>query len=181
MYGEATPSGMTRMRIVPTTTDAHIAGFHHCVDVVARERRYLGLVEGPPIGASIAFVTSVRADDGVHLVALDGDEERVVGWCDVVRFPLEGFRHGGRLGMGLLPEVRGRGLGRRLLDEGLAAAGAKGFERVELDVFASNARAHALYLKAGFVEEGRRRGGRKLDGRYDDNILMTRWLVPPPA
>ena len=175
---------MRGFRIVPTTTDAHVAGFHRCVDIVARERRYLTLLQGPPLGAAIAFVTSIRADDGVHVVVLDesdGDDERVVGWCDIVRFPLEGFRHGGRLGMGLLPEVRGRGLGRRLLAHALAAAHDKGFERIELEVFASNARAHALYLATGFAEEGRRRGARKLDGRYEDNVLMARWLVPPPA
>jgi len=36
------------IRVVPTT-EAHIEGLQRCVDVVARERRWLGFVEGPPI------------------------------------------------------------------------------------------------------------------------------------
>ena len=61
-----------------------------------------------------------------------------------------------------------------------------GLERVELEVFASNARAVALYRRTGFVEEGRRRCARKLDGIYDDillfGLLRHEWrTAPQPA
>jgi RimJ/RimL family protein N-acetyltransferase len=46
-------------------------------------------------------------------------------------------------------------------------------ERIELDVFASNKAAIALYLKLGFVTEGVKRRARKLDGEYDDNVFMA--------
>ena len=39
--------------------------------------------------------------------------------------------------------------------------------------------ALALYRKFGFVEQGRRRGGRKHAGVYDDDILMARYFVEP--
>ncbi len=42
-----------------------------------------------------------------------------------------------------------------------------------------NAAALALYRNVGFVEQGRKRGGRKLDGVYDDIVLMTRFLEDP--
>jgi ribosomal protein S18 acetylase RimI-like enzyme len=97
----------------------------------------------------------------------------VVGWCDIVRNPVEGFRHVGRLGMGLLPDYRGQGLGKRLMVETIRAARLAGIERVELEVFASNERAVALYRKLGFVTEGIKCRARKLDGQYDDNVFMA--------
>lgn len=169
---------MDDLRIVPTA-EWHVAGFHRCVDAVARERCYLGVVEAPAVEASRSFVRDVLAEGGVHLVALDAAGE-VVGWCDVKRHTLEGFRHGGRLGIGLLPALRGRGLGRALMTAALAAARARDFERVELDVFASNARAIALYEAMGFVHEGVRRRARKLDGEYEDDVLMARFLTDAP-
>lgn len=162
---------MDDIRIVETT-EAHVAGFNHCVGVVARERRYIGLTEAPPIEVSLEFVRSVIDSNGVHLVAVDTND-RVVGWCDIARLMLAGFDHVGRLGMGLLPEARGKGLGRQLLLAAIDAARERGFERIELDVFASNGRARALYEQVGFVEEGVRRRARKLDGLYDDDVIMA--------
>jgi ribosomal protein S18 acetylase RimI-like enzyme len=108
----------------------------------------------------------------VQLLAINRAVE-VVGWCDIVYDSREGFRHCGRLGMGLLPHVRGQGLGVRLATETIAAVRERGLERIELEVFASNERAIALYRKLGFGVEGVKRRGRKLDGQYDDNVLMA--------
>jgi len=99
--------------------------------------------------------------------------DEVVGWCDIVRNPVEGFRHTGRLGMGLIPTYRGQGLGKRLVVETIHSARQVGIERVELEVFASNERAIALYRTLGFVTEGIKRRARKLDGVYDDNVFMA--------
>ena len=51
--------------------------------------------------------------------------------------------------------------------------------QVELDVYGSNAVAQKLYRDVGFVEQGRKRGGRKVDGVYDDVLVMTRFLKEP--
>ncbi|HUQ83076.1 MAG TPA: GNAT family N-acetyltransferase [Gemmatimonadaceae bacterium] len=162
---------MTEISIVPIS-DEYVEGFHRCVGVVARERKYLALTDSPPIESTRAFVRSVLDGGGVQLVALDGDDN-VVGWCDITRPPIEGFRHSGRLGMGLLPEYHGRGLGRRLAEASIDAARANGVERVELEVFASNTRAIRLYERLGFAHEGVRRRARKIDGAYDDNVMMA--------
>jgi len=162
---------MENIRVVPTT-EAHIEGLQRCVDAVARERLWLGFVEGPPLMQTRAFVDMILRGAGVQFVALD-DAGEVVGWCDVVRLDQESFRHGWRLGMGLLPTVRGRGVGRRLAEAAIAAARAKGAERIELEVFASNTRAIALYERLGFVREGVKRHARKLDGAYDDVVQMA--------
>jgi len=160
------------IRIVPTTTDEHIAGFAYCLDAIARERRYFGIVEGPGTEKAREMVRALLDGGGVRVVAVNAAGS-VVGWCDIERNPREGFRHRGRLGIGIMPLERGGGLGRRLMQAAIDAARAQGMERIELEVFASNARAIALYESLGFVREGLRRRSRKLDGRYDDDVMMA--------
>lgn len=140
--------------------------------IVARERRYLAIVDAPSVECSRAFVAGVREANGAHFVAVDPQGE-VVGWCDVVRFTLEGFRHSGRLGMGLVPRARSRGIGRRLAEAAIAAAQARGVERIELEVFAQNTPAIRLYERLGFMHEGVKRRARKLDGVYKDMLVMA--------
>ena len=53
-----------------------------------------------------------------------------------------------------------------------------GLEKVELEVYASNRSAKALYEKLGFEVEGIRKRARKLDGAYEDVILMGLLLDP---
>lgn len=159
------------VRIIPTA-DEYADGFAAALDAVARERKYIGFVEGPPLEQVREFVKSFGDGRGVQLLAVTATAE-VVGWCDVGRNPHEGFRHVGRLGMGLLAAYRGQGIGRALAIKTIQAARDAGMERVELEVFASNEPAIALYRSLGFVEEGRKLRARKLDGKYDDNICMA--------
>jgi RimJ/RimL family protein N-acetyltransferase len=60
-----------------------------------------------------------------------------------------------------------------MLAETLAAAREAGFTRIELTVYDTNAAAIALYRKHGFIEEGRKRRARVLDGRVDDMVCMA--------
>ena len=123
--------------------------FHACFDAVARERRWLAQVR--------AFVESGRKHGLIQFLALEG--ERVVGWCDISPNPLEGFRHGGTLGMGLLAGFRERGLEAELLRKTLDGARARGLARVSLEVYDSNPRA--------------------IDGRVEDIVCMAILLRDP--
>jgi RimJ/RimL family protein N-acetyltransferase len=156
-------------------TPADLESFWRCLDVVARERRYLALVEAPPLEQTRAFLEDARARGMVQQVAVAGGE--LVGWCDAIRKPHPGFEHSAGLGMGLLPAWRGRGLGARLLDATLRALPELAITRVELEVFESNARAIRLYERGGFAHEGRKRAARMLDGRTEDVLCMAR-LAP---
>ena len=176
---------MGTIEIVPTQ-DEHVLGFQRCVDVVARERKYLTFVEGPPLEMAREFVRHVVTTGGVHLVALapsasQDTESQVVGWCDIIRDTRTGFTHSGRLGMGLLPLYRGRGLGARLMLAALERAAEQGLDRIELEVYASNSRAITLYERLGFVREGVKRAARRLDGCVEDSVLMARLAVGTPA
>jgi RimJ/RimL family protein N-acetyltransferase len=159
------------VRII-STSEEFIAGFRAVVDAVARERKYLAFIEAPPMEKTLAFVRGLLANGGVQLLAVT-DTNSVVGWCDVARHSWAGLRHVGRLGMGLLPEYRGQGHGQRLAEATVEAARKAGIERIELEVFASNLPAIRLYEKLGFQHEGLKKRFRKLDGEYDDNVMMA--------
>jgi len=111
---------MASVEIVLIAQD-HIESFHRALDFVARERRYLSFLEAPPLESVRAFVLDNISHGYPQLVALSAGQ--VVGWCDVVPKPRPIYAHVGVLGMGLLPEFRGQGLGDRLIRQTLAAAG----------------------------------------------------------
>ncbi|MBR1199363.1 GNAT family N-acetyltransferase [Bradyrhizobium sp. AUGA SZCCT0240] len=149
-----------------------IESFHAAIDAVAREHRYLALLEAPPIERATAFVRRNIENGYPQLVAITNGQ--VVGWCNIPPASREVMAHVGDLFMGLLPNWRGQGLGERLLRESLVAADAFGYLRIELGVFADNSRAAALYRKAGFVEEGLKRRAILIDSVFHDEIIMAR-------
>src|SRR6267143_1156387 len=152
-----------------------LKGFHECLASVALERKHIGSVEAPPLRGARKWMKSVLEARYPFLVVTDGST--IVGWCDVGRREREGFRHTAELGMGLRAKVRGHGLGSRLLKGVIALSRRRGIEKLELQVYASNAPARRLYRKFGFEVEGRRVRARKLDGRYDDVVLMALFLT----
>jgi ribosomal protein S18 acetylase RimI-like enzyme len=161
---------MSIIEIVPIT-QGHIEGFHKTLDIVARERRYLAFLEAPPLEATRAFNLDMIEQGFPQLVVLSAGE--VVGWCDVTPKPRPIYAHSGVLGMGLLPQFRRQGIGKRLILQALAAARAFGLQRVELTVRENNANAIALYKKVGFEIEGVQRNAILLDGTYENLILMA--------
>ena len=89
--------------------------------------------------------------------------------------------HAMMLGMSVSGAWQGKGVGTALLKETLAFAdGWLNVFRIELNVFAENERAIALYRKFGFEVEGKHRAYALRDGRYVDSISMAR-LKPKPA
>lgn len=150
----------------------HVPGFHGVLDGVAREGRYLAMLEAPPLARVRRFVLDGLRTGRPQFVALD--DEQVVGWCDVSRKEPEALRHSGVLGMGVARSHRGRGIGRDLLAATLESAKDCGIRRVELVVRVDNAAAIALYRRFGFVEEGRSRRYLCVHGRYDDALHMAR-------
>lgn len=90
-------------------------------------------------------------------------------------------RHAWMLGISVAGEWQGRGVGDLLMgvlctyaDNWLAAL------RIELHVYADNARAIDLYRKHGFVLEGTHRAYSLRNGAYEDTLAMARLHPNPP-
>ena len=149
---------------------ADIEQFQQVTDAVMRERKYLAFVEGFPIDEAALFVArNMRLRNPQIVAEHDG---HIVGWCDIRRESIPVYSHTGHLGMGVLAKYRGQGLGERLIRAAIEAARETGFERIELSVYGRNVPGMALYRKVGFVHEGTRVRGKKLDGEYDDVHMM---------
>lgn len=153
---------------------ADAEGFHACVTSVARERRYLGFIDAPDPTNFGKHVERLIRENLPFVIATHGNN--VVGWCDIVPYVRPGFTHASVLAMGLLAPFRGRGAGSRILTIALDRARAIGLERIELEVYATNTTAIALYRKFGFDLEGTKRRARKLDGVHEDHFVMAKLL-----
>jgi putative acetyltransferase len=156
---------------VVATEERHFESLHRALDIVAREKKYLALTQAPPLEKSVAFYRSVLANDFPHFVALHG--EKVLGWCDVSPVFGHSRAHIGILGIALLPEARGRGLGAALLQAAIDKSWSRGLTRIELAVRADNPNAKALYERFGFEHEGLVRRASLIDGVYHDAHAMA--------
>jgi putative acetyltransferase len=113
------------------------------------------------------------------LVACIGDE--VVGHAGLHRAGTSPRRaHAMQIGMALPAQWQGKGVGTALMAAlvELADRWLPVF-RLELTVFADNARALALYRKFGFVIEGTHKAYALRDGQYVDAHAMARMRPKP--
>jgi RimJ/RimL family protein N-acetyltransferase len=113
-----------------------------------------------------------------ELVAVEGT--RVIGHLNVSREESPATRHVASLGMSVVPDRRGQGVGKALLKSCLDWAREFGVEKLALSVYPDNERAIGLYRKMGFVEEGRLSGHSKKAMGYRDEIVMGLWLIQRP-
>jgi ribosomal-protein-alanine N-acetyltransferase len=85
------------------------------------------------------------------------------------------------LSVGVRPEARAAGIGRRLVAAALEAAAAEGAESVFLEVAEDNAAARRLYAGFEFQAVGRRRGYYPRPGAAAvDALVLRRALNTPP-
>jgi len=112
--------------------------------------------------------------EGVVLRVLERAEGEVAGytvlWC------IGG--HGELANIAVREELRGRGLGRALLDDALAQAARRGVSRLYLEVRESNEGARALYAAHGFEAVGRRRA--YYERPREDALVLVRVLARGP-
>ena len=103
--------------------------------------------------------------------------DRIVGEVNLRLFSrYSATSHVRVFGIGLDREVRRQGLGERMTRMAIEWAKQNGVTRIELQVFADNSAAQALYEKMGFVREGVRRGLFRFGDRAVDDVLMALML-----
>ncbi|MBR6027931.1 MAG: GNAT family N-acetyltransferase [Clostridia bacterium] len=116
--------------------------------------------------------TKAESPREIELVAeVDGEIAGTAG-VDSLR-AAEKTRHRASFGISIAKAWWGLGIGRALTEACIECARAAGYLQLELEVVADNARALALYRRAGFVEYGRNpRGFRTRQGQWQENVLM---------
>ena len=118
-------------------------------------------------------------DDTHHsLVATVNGE--IVGNLGLTRLTRARRAHVGEIGMAVRDDWQGKGVGTALMEAALDLADNwLGLRRLELNVYADNARAFALYRKFGFEVEGTHRAYSVRNGVYVDSLSMARLIEGP--
>jgi putative acetyltransferase len=117
------------------------------------------------------FIEGLGPDDHLMVAVVDG---RVAGMAGL-HVASGKRRHAASLGISVHRDYHGRGIGRALMACLLDIAdNYLGLVRVELEVFADNERAIALYESLGFEHEGRKRKDAWRAGAYVDVLVMAR-------
>lgn len=128
------------------------------------------------VGRPVASVAERLGGDGSTVVfGAFGEDGALLGMGGLHR---EGKRkalhRAGIWGMYVVPEARGRGMGRALLRALVDHARTlEGVDRLELGVEATNTAARALYHAFGFVTYGVQPDAYRADGQSWDAELMT--------
>jgi RimJ/RimL family protein N-acetyltransferase len=151
------------------STDADRLALARLFATVAEERD--GIATEPP----------VDVEERAREWRLEGDFVAVDQGAIVGNIHVDSNRHGfGELGMAVAKDRRGHGVGWALLAHAIEWAREQGLHKLCLQVFPHNEAAIALYLKFGFVEEGRLVSQiRRSSGELWDTIAMGLLLDGP--
>ena len=152
-----------------------VTAYHASVDEIKDEGKYLFSTLRFSLEDTTKYVEHHMAGSNPILGAFDGDGQ-LLGWIDFNLGAFSEIAHVATIGMGVKKEFRGMGIGSALMDACIESAKRLGLEKLELEVFASNTAARALYIKKGFSEEGIWLKKRKFEGHYDDLVCMGLFL-----
>ena len=117
-----------------------------------------------------------KHNDKGKLLLLAEVDGILAGTTDISHDDKKRIRHVGQLGMSILKEYRGIGVGSALLQTAIDWAKQDPvIEKIGLGVHDTNIAAIGLYKKMGFVEEGRRiKEIKTAPNEYNDIVMMYR-------
>lgn len=162
---------MTIRRATPEDAPSIRAIWH----VIAAEKIYSAIDHPFTLEQERAYIAALSEREGVFLAEHAG---RVIGFqsLDLWERFIHAMNHVGTVGTEILPEWRGRGIGRQLAAHTFAFAREHAYEKLVIFVRASNTNAQKFYRSLGFQECGRFARQVKIDGQYDDEVLMEKFL-----
>jgi ribosomal protein S18 acetylase RimI-like enzyme len=158
--------------VVRRASPADASGIAAVMEVIAAERIHSAIDRAWSVEEERRFIESLSPREAIH-VAVD-DTQGIVGLQILDRWsPILGsMAHVGQVGTFLLPDWRGRGLGRQLWTATLAFARDVGYRKLVIQVRGSNIRAQSFYKSLGFRECGRLTRQVIIDGVEDDEMIM---------
>jgi len=129
-----------------------------------------------PVGVAADKLLLSLEEKGWHRcwVVLNTRMDCIVGHVDLKGSKLRTGLHRCELGLGIEEPWRGQGLGSRLMDTAIAFARAEPLLHwIDLNTFATNTPARALYLRKGFNEVGCIKDRFRLEGQCIDDVQMN--------
>jgi L-amino acid N-acyltransferase YncA len=112
-----------------------------------------------------------------HPILVADLDSAVVGWASLNRFnPRAAYDRVADFSVYVERGMRGKGIGRQLLDSLIARAASIGYHKMVLAALAHNAAGLELYTRAGFSRVGVYHEHGQLDGRWVDVLIMEKLL-----
>ena len=151
---------------------ADAAGIAAVLQVIVAERIHSAIDRARTVAEERSYLESLSPREAVH-VAVD-DRARIVGlqildlWSPI----LGSMAHVAQVGTFVLPEWRGRGVGRQLWSTTAVFTRDAGYRKLVIQVRGSNSAAQAFYRGLGFRDCGRLTRQVVIDGVEDDEVLM---------
>lgn len=144
-------------------------------EAIAAEKRYSAVNRAFTLEEERAYIASLSDREAIFIAELDG---HIVGFQTLARWAgyTPSFDHVGEIGTFVLPPYRGQGIGKALAKATLAFARQEGYEKLIIYVRATNHGAQAFYQGLGFDPIGVLTRQVKMDGQYDDEIVMEIFL-----
>lgn len=164
----------TRFR-VRTATSEDAAGIFALQKAIYAEARWF-VGDGPPSVESLTRrLRALEPNMSLYLVAA-GAAGEVAAWLELNRLSPVKLQHVAVLTLAVAPLQRRQGIAGTLLHEAERWALRVGVEKISLNVRANNEAALKLYQQHGFILEGRERAHIRVDGGYEDNLIMAKFL-----
>jgi RimJ/RimL family protein N-acetyltransferase len=110
------------------------------------------------------------------LIAVENENQRVVGCLGFVGATAPFIKHQGQFGMSVQKSYQGRGVGKALLQTLLDILPQNGFTKVSLTVRTENVKAIKLYDKMGFRRVGIHERAALIEGQYLDEYSYEKVL-----
>ena len=118
--------------------------------------------------ARLARADSDESGNVRFVIEVDGVAVGTIGL-----FEVDGYARHAEVGIALVPEARGRGIGTTAITQLVDFAFTRhNLRRLHLQAIASNVGALRAYERAGFAVEGRLREHAWVRGAYEDIVLM---------
>jgi L-phenylalanine/L-methionine N-acetyltransferase len=154
--------------------------------LIGSENVFEGTLQMPLMAVASRLERYTKIDiNSLQIVAVRATEagEQIVGVAGLFQLHNSLRRaHARGLALTVASSWQGQGVGHKLMEAAMHwADNWAGVLRIELTVFADNARAIALYERHGFMREGVMRSFALRDGMYVDALAMSRLHPKPPA
>jgi RimJ/RimL family protein N-acetyltransferase len=122
------------------------------------------------------FIDNLKHRDNC-LYAAAFYNDRIIGSLSFLSSPRKRIMHRGEMGIGILKDYWGYGIGSCLMDYFTKWVNSRGvIKKIDLEVREDNIRAINLYLKYGFEVEGKISRGIFIDNRYYDLYHMGKTI-----
>jgi L-amino acid N-acyltransferase YncA len=173
MSGPGASAGRIRIRRATADDSEGIVDIWRSI---AAERIYSAIDQPWTVEQQRAYLNSLSPREVIHVAI--SEPEYIVGFQSLALWAstINSMRHVAELGTFLLPEWRGRGIGKALFEATRTFARDSAYSKIVIQVRASNKPGRAFYQRLGFCECGRLTRQVRIDGQEDDEIIMEVFL-----